>query len=53
MFLVTGDRVEERIVTTGQVIDDLTEVTSGLQKGDVVATDNVNRLEDGVRVAAR
>jgi len=53
VFVASGDRVEERIVTTGERVGDLVEVTSGLVKDDVVAATNVNRLEDGVRIAAR
>jgi hypothetical protein len=30
----TGGMVEERIVTTGQAVDDLVEVTSGLTEGN-------------------
>lgn len=53
VFVVVGERVEERIVTMGQTVGDLVEITSGLQKGDSVAATNVNSLEDGVRIAAR
>jgi hypothetical protein len=42
--------VEERIVTTGQVVDDLVEVTSGLTRGESVAVSNVAQLGDGVRI---
>jgi RND family efflux transporter MFP subunit len=52
VFVATGDRVEERIVTLGQELSDEVEITSGLQKGDVVATSNVDRLEDGARIAS-
>jgi len=51
VFVSTGDRVEERIVTIGQLVNNEVEITSGLQKGDVVATSNVDKLEDGVRIA--
>ncbi len=51
VFLVAGDRVEERIVTLGQRLGDEVEITSGIKNGDVVATSNVERLEDGARVA--
>jgi RND family efflux transporter MFP subunit len=44
--------VEERIVTTGQTSGDLVEVTSGLARGETVATSNVAQLGDGVRIAA-
>ncbi len=30
VFVVTGDHAEERLVTTGQVLDQLVEITSGL-----------------------
>jgi membrane fusion protein (multidrug efflux system) len=45
--------VEERIVTTGQTAGDLVEITSGLARGETVATSNVAQLGDGVRIAAR
>jgi RND family efflux transporter MFP subunit len=49
---VVGDRhVEERIVTIGQAMDDLVEITSGLKAGERVATKNVSQLADGTRVA--
>ena len=44
--------VEERIVTMGQTAGDLVEVTSGLTRGETVATSNVAQLGDGVRIAA-
>jgi RND family efflux transporter MFP subunit len=53
VFVVTGDTVEERIVTVGQQVGDLIEITSGLKAGEKVATSNVTQLADGVRVAAR
>ena len=48
----SGGTVEERIVTTGQTLGDLVEVTSGLARGETVATSNVAQLGDGVRIAA-
>jgi RND family efflux transporter MFP subunit len=53
VFVVSGDTVEERIVTVGQQVGDLVEITSGLKTGEKVATSNVTQLADGVRVAAR
>jgi len=50
VFVVTGDRAEERIVTTGQKVDALVELTTGLKAGERVATENVNQLVDGIRV---
>jgi len=51
VFVVSGDKVEERIVTVGQPIGDLIEITSGLKAGEKVATSNVSTLADGVRVS--
>jgi RND family efflux transporter MFP subunit len=50
VFVVSGDHVEERIVTLGQAIGDKVEITTGVKGGDVVATSNVNQLVDGVKV---
>jgi multidrug efflux pump subunit AcrA (membrane-fusion protein) len=51
--VVTGDKAEERIVTIGQPVGDLIEITSGLKAGEQVATSNVTQLADGVRVSAK
>ena len=54
VYVVKSDRTaEERIVTTGQSVGDLIEITSGLKAGETVATSNVAQLTDGARVAAR
>ena len=50
VFVVTGDHAEERIVTTGQKVDSLVEIATGLKSGERVATENVNQLVDGVKV---
>ena len=50
VFVVATDRAEERLVTVGQPVDDLIEVTTGLKKGERVATSNVTQLVDGARV---
>jgi membrane fusion protein (multidrug efflux system) len=50
VFVVSGDHVDERIVTTGQTIDALVEITSGLKSGERVATENVTQLVDGAKV---
>ncbi len=47
VYVVNGGRVEERIVTTGQTIDTLVELTNGLKAGERVATENVDKLADG------
>jgi RND family efflux transporter MFP subunit len=53
VFVVAGDKVEERIVTIGQPLGDLVEITNGLKAGEKVATSNVTQLADGVQVAAK
>lgn len=51
VFVVNGDRVEERLVTLGQQTDSLIEITSGLRAGERVATRNVPQLFDGAKVS--
>ncbi len=53
VFVVNGDRVEERIVTAGQAVGERVEITSGLKAGETVVSTGVERLVDGVRVVAR
>jgi RND family efflux transporter MFP subunit len=50
VFVVTGDRAEERIVTTGQALDPLVEIVTGLKNGERIATENVGQLVDGIKV---
>jgi len=52
VFVVNGDRVEERIVTTGQPVGDSIEITRGLKAGERVATRNLAQLTDGARVGS-
>jgi RND family efflux transporter MFP subunit len=52
VFVIANDRAEERLVTVGQAVDDLVEVTSGVKKDEHVATTNVTQLVDGVPVSA-
>jgi RND family efflux transporter MFP subunit len=51
VFVVGDRRVEERIVTIGQRVDTVIEITSGLKAGERVATRNISQLADGARVA--
>jgi membrane fusion protein (multidrug efflux system) len=53
VFVVSGGHAEERIVTLGQPVGDLIEITSGLKAGETVATSSVAQLADGARVAAK
>src|SRR5205809_2267940 len=50
---VTGGRAEERIVTIGERVGDLLEITKGLKAGEHVATKNVGQLADGTKVESR
>jgi multidrug efflux pump subunit AcrA (membrane-fusion protein) len=51
--VVTGDHVDERIVTTGETVGDRVEITNGLKAGERVATKNVGQLADGTKVENR
>jgi multidrug efflux pump subunit AcrA (membrane-fusion protein) len=53
VFVVNGDRVEERVVMVGQPVGDLVEITSGLKAGEQVVATGVDRVVDGVRVVVR
>jgi RND family efflux transporter MFP subunit len=51
VYVVNGDHVEERIVTTGQQLDSRVEIATGLKAGEKVATKNVAQLFDGAKVS--
>src|SRR5450759_37761 len=51
VYVISGDHVEERIVTTGETVGDLVEITKGLKAGERVATTNVGQLADGIKVS--
>jgi membrane fusion protein (multidrug efflux system) len=53
VFVIAGARAEERIVTIGQSVDDLVEITTGLKAGENVATTSVEKLSDGAHVTAQ
>ncbi len=53
VFVVAGDRVEERVVMVGQQVDQRIEITDGLAAGERVAASGVETLADGVRVQVR
>ncbi|PWT85070.1 MAG: efflux RND transporter periplasmic adaptor subunit [Blastocatellia bacterium] len=50
VYVVNGDRVEERVVTVGESVDTFVEITNGLKAGERVATANVGQLADGTKV---
>ena len=51
VYVVNGDHVEERIVTTGETVGKLVEISKGLKSGERVATKNVAQLADGIKVS--
>jgi len=51
VYVIAGDHVEERIVTTGQTVDTSIEITKGLKAGERVATANVAKLVDVMKVS--
>lgn len=51
VYVVSGGHAEERIVTTGQTVGDLIEITKGVKSGERVATKNVAQLADGTKVS--
>jgi RND family efflux transporter MFP subunit len=51
VYVVAGDHVDERIVTTGETVGDLVEITKGLKAGERVATKNISQLADGIKVS--
>jgi RND family efflux transporter MFP subunit len=53
VFVIAGDRVEERVVMTGQAVGDQIEIVSGVKAGERMAASGVDQLVDGVRVAVR
>ncbi|MBM3771924.1 MAG: efflux RND transporter periplasmic adaptor subunit [Acidimicrobiia bacterium] len=53
VFVVAGDAVEERLVTTGQTADSSIEITKGLKAGERVATTSIAQLADGLKIAVR
>ncbi len=53
VYVVKGERVEERMVTLGQAVGDAIEIVNGVAEGDEVAQTNVERLADGARVRVR
>ena len=53
VYLVKNNTIEERIVTLGEREGERVEITSGIQKGDVVAAEPRGRLTDGLAVRIR
>ncbi len=49
-FIVDNHTARERIVKTGTPDGDLIEILEGIAEGDVVATSNLDRLQEGARI---
>lgn len=50
VYVLNGDHVEERVVTIGQTVEALVEISSGVKRGDRIATTNLSQLADGTKV---
>lgn len=50
LFAIENGVVKERIVKTGTSSGDLIEILEGVGPGELVATSNLDRLQDGTRV---
>ena len=50
VFVVKGDTLEERIVTTGERVGNQVEITTGVKAGERVAASPGGKLADGARV---
>ena len=53
VYVVKGDKAEERIVTLGETVGNQVEITSGVAAGDVVAAEPKGRIADGTAVRKR
>jgi membrane fusion protein, multidrug efflux system len=53
VYVVKGETVEERIVTTGETVGQQVEITSGVAANEIVAAEPKGRLVDGAQVRAR
>jgi membrane fusion protein, multidrug efflux system len=53
VYVVKDNKVQARIVTIGEKLDSQIELTSGVVKGDAVATEPKGRLADGQTVKSR
>jgi membrane fusion protein (multidrug efflux system) len=50
LFVVANGKAEERVVRTGVAVDDGREIADGVKQGELVATSNVEKLEQGAPV---
>jgi RND family efflux transporter MFP subunit len=50
IYVIKGEKIEERVITSGETVGKQVEITSGLSKGEVVAAEPKGRLMDGAPV---
>jgi membrane fusion protein (multidrug efflux system) len=50
VFVVKGDKAEERLITIGQTVGDNVEATTGIQAGDRVIVGGREKLRDGTAI---
>ncbi len=50
VYVIAGDKVEERIVTLGEKVGDRVELATGIKAGEQIAVNPRGKLADGVRV---
>ena len=50
MFVIKNGFAQQRLVQSGQTEGDLVELKSGVAADEIVATSNVDQLNDGVAV---
>jgi len=50
VYVINGEKAEERLVTTGERVGDRIELSRGVRAGERVATNPRGKLSDGVRV---
>jgi RND family efflux transporter MFP subunit len=53
VFVVENGKARERIVKTGEGDGELVEIVSGVNAGEVVATSNLDKLQEGTVVGSR
>src|SRR3954451_3877473 len=53
VYVVKGDKAEERIVTLGETVGKQVEITSGVSKDDVVVAEPKGKIADGTPVRKR
>lgn len=50
VYVIAGDKAEERIVTLGEKVGDRVELATGIKAGEQIAVNPRGKLADGVRV---